>query len=845
MTQQPFSSKSPSEKHVTPLPQAASDPWLHTGGLFSILLLMICLFINIYVRLTPAYFPQLRQKAAQNVTQQMVSEGSLRMTDLNMRMETEYQKLKDPYQDANGLTYLMEMDPYLWARFTKNMIQHGHPGDIKKNGESYDSLMLAPDGLNLRTFYFQFLFYLSAYLFQGGHAICPSLSVDVFLLYVPVFYAAVFFLLFYFFVRRWYGDLAAFITVLLTGLSPNFIERSCVGWYDFDMLSLVMALGVAWCFLEAFARKDRLFQAIVFSLAAGFLQGLFAFTWTGWWFIGLVCLGFWGISLILDIVEHWNETEKYRHFVLPKSLLIGLFLSSSIFWICFFTKENAFAQIKILSRWLHFGTAVTGFQYDVWPNVFYSITELGTLNFSGFLTFFSSKIFAGLALCGCLVMFVHGWRKKEREVALLMLIWMLLMGYAAFKGQRFMLYFLPPFFMFLGAFAGRFLPEMVGRIPKSSYRRISGGAFFGLVSFLVWRSIASGIDYGEQFYPFVNDAWHQALNYADKNTPKNAVLNAWWDYGNWLKYYGKRRVIFDGQSQHNQLCYWMARAFLEKDEAKAISDLRLINNNSFWTYYALGSCIFDPYLRLSILEKLLNADSVKGSQILQKYSVSKTEAAHFLKLLYASPSPAYLVVDASLFQKMSAISYFSNWNFQRLFLNQNFKLPAAVVVSQLQNLWGMPPARAQAMYELAALNHGRFEDEALSRRIQFYGKPERGKQRGDLLAFGNGFLFNLRSNEVVFYSKEDKRYVFPRKVVFYDGAEQKTFENLQGDYDKVIVLVKKQDAYWSVVADPGLEDSLFLKLYLLDGQGLKRFKPFYRDEEKHIYIYEILWESGT
>lgn len=845
MSEQPFSLKNPGQDASVPAQRMFLASFFQGSGLFSFVLVLFCLFINVYVRLFPAYFPQLRQEAALNVVNQIIGEGTEGILGPDVRVEAEYQKLKDRYQDPNGLTYLMEMDPYLWARYTKHIIQHGHPGDLKKEGENYDALMVAPLGLNLKQFYFQFLFYLSAYLYQGVHVFIPAVSADAFLFYVPVFYAALFFLLFYLFVRRWYGDFAAFIAVLCTGLSPNFIERSCAGWYDFDMLSLVMAVAVAWCFLEASVRRQKFWQVVCFSLAAGFFQGLFAFTWTGWWFIALVCLAFCVVSLFTDWLVHLKEKGKFQNCILPRIVSLMLFLGFALFWVLFFTGENALGQITILSRWLHFGTPVTGFAHDIWPNTFYSIAELHTLDWQGFLTFFPSKIFFALSAVAVFFVTIGHWNGKRRDAVILMLIWTILMGYAALKGQRFMLYFLPPFYFFLGAFLGDFLPALILRIRALLKQLFAGMFFFIVIFFLIWRSIVSGLDYAEKFYPLMNDAWHRALSYVDANTPRNAVLNSWWDYGNWLKYYGKRRVIFDNQSQLGQLCYWMSRALLETEETKAIADLRLMNNNSSRTYYELLNYIQDPFQCNHVLQNLLTLDRISGTRLLARYPIPPQEAEAILNKLHDQPAPAYLIVDRSLFRNMDAVSFFGNWDFQRLFLNQNAGKPGEETVRKMQDIWGMPPQHARRMYELAAINHGRFSDEALSRRVQFYGEPEEGVLHGDLLAFKNGFLFNLRTSEMLFYSRDNNRYLIPRKVVLYEGAEKKLFENSQGDYDKTLILIKQHEKYLCAIADDGLVDSLFLRLYLLGGEGLKHFRPFYQDENNHIFIYEILWETGS
>jgi len=68
----------------------------------------------------------------------------------------------------------------------------------------------------------------------------------------------------------------------------------------------------------------------------------------------------------------------------------------------------------------------------------------------------------------------------------------------------------------------------------------------------------------------MNDSWYNLLTNIRNNTHKDSVLNSWWDFGDWFKAVGHRRVIFDGQSQNSPQGYWMAKVLLSPSEEYAM-----------------------------------------------------------------------------------------------------------------------------------------------------------------------------------------------------------------------------------------------------------------------------------
>jgi dolichyl-diphosphooligosaccharide---protein glycosyltransferase len=95
--------------------------------------------------------------------------------------------------------------------------------------------------------------------------------------------------------------------------------------------------------------------------------------------------------------------------------------------------------------------------------------------------------------------------------------------------------------------------------------------------------------------------WLNALNWISKNTPKNSVIAAWWDYGYWITTLANRTTLADNAANNFSRITAISKMFLEKPEEgikianKLGADYILIyvvaekikvNNSS---YYILGN----------------------------------------------------------------------------------------------------------------------------------------------------------------------------------------------------------------------------------------------------------------
>ena len=113
--------------------------------------------------------------------------------------------MKTFFQDQNGKNYMPDIDPYYWFRYSKNILDHGHPGDVLKDGKPYDNHQLAPIGRFVAPDMFHE--YFLAYFYKFLHFFVPDLTLMRSMFYYPIFVSALCVLLVFLIARKIAGNL--------------------------------------------------------------------------------------------------------------------------------------------------------------------------------------------------------------------------------------------------------------------------------------------------------------------------------------------------------------------------------------------------------------------------------------------------------------------------------------------------------------------------------------------------------------------------------------------------------------------------------------------------------------
>ncbi|MBU1122037.1 MAG: dolichyl-diphosphooligosaccharide--protein glycosyltransferase subunit STT3 [Candidatus Omnitrophica bacterium] len=857
-------------KNFLGIEDAGGCPWYKSKPVITGIVIgafLFCIGINLYLRLFPAYFPQYKKQAQVTVKNKILDEieetinqaysdynlyakqairkemFKARLKDkekFKQEVNKEYFKLKDKFQNEDGQTYLLELDPYHWARYTANVLENGHPGDETRDGKAYDTYMLAPIGRAAPSE--QFLFYSSAYLYTLFNTFYKGINLQTFLFYLPLLYVLIFLVLLYFFTKSVFSHMAAFFTTLFVGFNIMFVQRSCAGWFDSDSLSLIMPLLIVWFILLALKDGNSLKKIVFFALCAAVFQGTYPTIWMGWWFIFLVVIGFYFCSILNNYLIHQHDFRMGNKENLKYWVSLSVFVIGTVVFCFLLAKENCFYRIFYhVAEQLRLGESITP---DIWPNTYYTVGELMSSNLSKIADYLHGKVIFMIALIGMFCIYIVDRRSRRKDFFYLMFFWCVFMVFASLKSVRFCIFLAVPLGVFLGGCISN-MPKLIKKLAPNPKLKLSVWILFVLLCmFLVKSFLIAGYTGVNYTHPLMNDHWQKTFKYIKANTPQDAIINSWWDYGDLFKTEASRRVIFDGQSQNTPLAYWMGQVLLAKDEDRALRILRMLNNSSTQTFGLLNKYISNQYECVMSLEKLLSSSKEEGRKLLMEIGVTDEDSTEIISNLHKKPSEAYFIVESSMLSKINSISFLGNWDFRKLYVHRNISKPRKEVIGNLINIFGLTLSAAQKYYEEIVITpSGKAIYEAISERNNFFCPFMEGKQSGALVHFDNGVVYNLDEKRGLVYSARNKKYKEIKDGFIFENDKGQRIENEEADFDKGVFIVKLEDKYKSIVLDTALVDSLFVRMYLLEGRDLEFFELFYKDEEAKIYVYKIKWEE--
>ncbi|MEW6074800.1 MAG: STT3 domain-containing protein [Candidatus Omnitrophota bacterium] len=828
----------------------------------SLLVLILCLIlvlgINIYFRAFPVYFPQFLQLARQNIDQKIHESARFQIesaypsmspyakeravrhlaasikekdkTKYRLQVNNEYEKLKAPFQDRFGQTYLMELDCWHWARYVGNIEAHGFPGDTLRNGVQWDQYMLAPYGEKVA--WNQFLFYFSSFLYKAFCVVIP-VALNTFLFYLPLLF--VFFLLVavYFFCALHFGPVAAVLSTLFIGLAPIFLPRSCVGWFDMDVLSLLFPFLITWTYLSWY-NVSSIRQKVIRAFCVFLLVGLFAFTWHHWWFIVGILIGYECVSILHLFFAFLQYGRKDTQLLKTHAWTAFGFFIISLFWTFLFVGPDTFAiLISQLRSAIRLNQPVL---YSIWPNVFFTVQELGRSNLNLVASLIGDKLLFLFSLISMLVLFLLTRIRKsshfEKEFILVMVIWFFSMFIACFKGIRFIMFLIIP----LGISFGWFLQYAIEYFEDTLRRVIVLLLSFVFVFSIVDRAFTTS----RHLYPLINDNWYNLLIAIKEKTPPRAVLNSWWDFGDWFKAIGDRPVIFDGQSQNTPQAYWMARILLENDEERAIAMLRMLNASGNRSFDLIDAHLHNPLASIMLLEKVLF--NPQGAQAELLRVMPEKEAAKVLGLVFGIPQePAYFIVDPTMPDKIYAISFMGNWDFVKSYVVQKYGQKGSKRIAGDLIAMGVDRNKAQQYYQEVTIVPRQYLDDWISKRVRFYGALVKGEVKDGMVLFENSVVYNpVKKTAYLFYNNG---YKVPRSLFLFENGILQEYEFKNNELGFSVLIIKDEEGYSAIGLDRQLGKSLFVRLYFLQGRGLKHFKPFLsqNDTGGHIRVFTLEW----
>ncbi|MBI3306655.1 MAG: hypothetical protein HYZ84_02455 [Candidatus Omnitrophica bacterium] len=782
-------------------------------------------FITMADQLAPTMGPEERLRWADVRTQETMKSNKDQFDAIVQKTASDLKDAAYPHYQRH---YLLEADPYFYYSLTRHLRDHGDLGKNLGDGYFHNAYRRAPHGVRERRMLHPYMGY---YWYRFLEILRPGISLMSALYLYPVvlcvIIALVFFAFGFVYRLNLIGTTAGAIAMLL---SPIFIQRSFLGWYDTDPYNYLFPLAILVIFFRATEEGRRYW---IWGMAAGILTGLYPQFWSGWPFIWFLTAGCGVLGGMIYLIARRGFRNPYFRFTLWYAIFSLIFLA--LFMHPVNMMDSIFEGIFILPRY-----ALT--HVDVWPSAFLTVGETRAASVKKIIYLSGNYGTAMMAVLGVILSLIDTLQKRRPEVIARWIITFLIgvsLLRMAFKTERFVVLFVLPFSIFV-AFGVHHAMEMAKNfaqkvIPSLRAQYAFRGAIMLLAAFLVLPMTLTAADMiGRSVRPIMNDTWYDSMIALKEKTPDNAVVNSWWAPGYFIIGVGERGATADGGAQHRMETYWLAKAFISDDEKISVGLFRMMSAGGVECMDFLQRAGFKPSQLAKIILDLV---PLSHSEAFAKAPAGFSSQQKHQLLAFthgnAPPPPQYVLLYNDMIEQNPAITLTATWDIEK----------AERLVAQ------------EAEEEkIGFLKHKKGPKQdylhtiiPITEILRYTPESELSRQEGTKLFFKNGLTVDLATMESTITIPEKNLNGSPEKFFYIQDGHLVEKNNTTNLLSASALLIKNGDTYTSVIADAKLIRSVMFRLYYLRGEGLKLFKPFFfkddKDTKTRIIIYEIDWQA--
>jgi len=802
-------------------------------------------------------------------------------------------QLKEELQDESGQTYLLAIDPYFWMRHAKNIVEHGYPGDVKKDNVQWDMYMYAPLGRSMPGDMFHA--YLEAYLYKFMRFFNRNLDLMKLAFYMPILISALAVIPAFFIGKRAGGNVGGLFASVMVAVHGAFLNRTAGGFADTDAYNVFFPLLITWLFIEAIETKEMK-KKLTLGALSGFFVGLYSFTWSGWWYVFDFILGSVGVYLIYlvlvnreRILSNFAGFVKSNDFKKPLILLLVFFVTALVF-VGLFTNFNTFqnfyrgpftfTRLKLVA------------QTTVWPNVYTTVAEQNPSSLPGVISQIGGKFLFFLSLIGILFtmikkgkgefLFFSGaiiWyifiiyslpenlntflifiavpvviklflaiKNKDTSIdmkyAALLILWFIGTIYASVKGVRYLLLLVPAFSIGFGIFVGIVYKYVNKWVTKELHVNeiITKTVVFGVLLLLLINPLKASYNTSLREIPSMNDAWYESLDKINREASPDAIINSWWDFGHWFKMIGNRAVTFDGTSQNTPMAHWVGKSFLTNDEKLAVGILRMLDCGSYKGVNELEKTIQNIPESIDITNEIIVLDKEDAKKKLKQHGLNDEQADAVLELTHCEPPENYYITSQDMIGKSGVWSHFGSWDFLRASMynkvhdKNNFE-----GIKILKQEFNLSEEEADKIYYETQTQD---PNQWISQWPSYQSSLSGCNVKEDLVSCGNGLLFNLTSEEAFISTQQGLMHPIAISIAGNEGVRRIDYR--ENTVPLGAALIGKENNYRSILMSPELTDSIFTRLFFFKGHGSQYFDLFSYQKSifgDDIFVWKVDWDG--
>jgi dolichyl-phosphooligosaccharide-protein glycotransferase len=703
-------------------------------------------------------------------------------------------------QNYNKL-YLLGADPYYYLHLTKNLLKLGRLSNTYSNNKFFDPLMLAPVGLWRHV---EFHPYTGLFMYKALRFFKNDISLSGAVGIIPVLLfmlSALIFLKICFLFSK--DKVVILISGIYFSLSPIYLQRSSIGWYDTDPYIIIFSLAAVFVLLHGLERRGKyLWVALL-----GALSSVFYLFWQG-----AKLLPSYILFIFICLILHKIISKKSPMLLFEQALL---YILSLLLFLCVLITPGgliiSFFEIIEISKNFLSGSI------NAWPDMFIMVGELKIPSLQKVSHMLGGYVFIGIAMLGAWLVGT-GKTALSRESSIVLTAFLALSLAIAITAERFAL-LLMPFASLLFVFGvdkiNLFLQKKSATMLRKtniSTRTVSYTILFSLLLSPLIYGHATAITQN----PVFNPAWESALEKIKLETPENSIIYTWWPPGHFIKAIAERGVSIDGSTFERENSYWIARFLLAETEKEAMGILNMLNSAGNGAVEFLISKGIPLSQSMSLINKLVVSNKKDAAKILERW-LDKKDIESFLPLVFSTQNPKYCLLYNEMVENAVGFYFLKHWDFEKASKTKNVDFIRKNTEKYTNRLW------------------------SLSKPMPYIsGQQYQSYRHGDKIYFGDSILINVINLTAEFRKLEGRITGIPRSIIYEKQGrlEEKILYNSTANIS--IMLVQNDNNLYSCIVGPSeILKSMLFRLYYLNGAGLEHFKKII-DENRPVFNTRVL-----
>lgn len=537
------------------------------------------------------------------------------------------------------------------------------------------------------------------------------------------------------------------------------------------------------------------------------------------------------------------------------------------------------------------GVGESGLNYPLWPNVFTTVAELNPGSPAQNIGAAGGTFFVIIAIIGIILLIYQGFKDKDEKhivYATLITIWFISTYYAGLVSIRFTALFAPVVILGIASFSGYITGERLKKTSKSINVDLQVLKvtivillllIFVIKPFPTFAEMGSGTFYFKPFkepigmakssIPMYDDTWERAMM-TIKQDEEKGIITSWWDFGHWFQARSERSVTFDGGDQGKRI-HWVGLSLLTDDEEEAIDILRMLNCGQETSYDLLENYTKDRLKATKTIKTIIRMDKEDAYDELIKQGLNREEANNVLEYTHCEDLwPEYYITSEDMVGKAAVWGHFGSWDFDRAYTYYRLRnLPAPQAISEAKEKLGYTDEQARQLYiEVQSL---RTENEAGNwispwpsyitggltncvNQDNFTATCEYNirlnNQNGVLTVLWRSVINKtspmdsfmiLRGVDAITNTVINQQVIYPEKIVYEEDGEYSKTENSKNVIPISMVISNENGNYKTLLTHSLLSESLFTKLFFLEGRGTNNFEKIF-DERDFRGTRVIVWK---